>query len=421
MSELPQGWRRSSVSDLALKMKAGGTPSRSGSGYYGGEIPFVKIEDMTASNGFLDSTAETITEAGLASSSTWIVPTGAVLLAMYASIGECAVNTLPVATNQAIIAIMPDPAKAMSEYLLYAFRHGKQHLASLNVQTTQKNINKGIVERFTVPLPPLSEQKAIAVALRAVQEARDARRRELADERERKAALMEDLFTNGVNGEPLKETEIGPLPESWNVRPLRELATFKNGINFSSSQKGRGTLTVDVLNMYGPDALVKLAKLYRVDAKLSEDHLLERDDILFVRSSLKQEGVGWASLFPGYDEAVTYCGFLIRARLSTELLPMFAVNYLRLPETRRLLVSLSGKVAITNISQSSIGGLPIPVPPKDEQNAIAAVMICCDEKIATLEKEVVIQDELFRAMLDELLSGRLSSVPLIERDAVEVA
>ena len=68
---------------------------------------------------------------------------------------------------------------------------------------------------LTIPLPPLPEQRAIASVLGAIQEAKFARQKAIALERERKAALMEYLFSHGTKGEPRKQTEIGEIPESW--------------------------------------------------------------------------------------------------------------------------------------------------------------------------------------------------------------
>lgn len=75
----------------------------------------------------------------------------------------------------------------------------------------------------TILLPPIPEQRAIARALRAVQGAREARMREVALEREHKAALMEHLFTHGTRGEATKQTEIGEMPESWDAIQLESV------------------------------------------------------------------------------------------------------------------------------------------------------------------------------------------------------
>jgi type I restriction enzyme, S subunit len=86
------------------------------------------------------------------------------------------------------------------------------------------SLQRGDVESFPIPLPPLEEQKAITAVLRTVQEAIAARRREAALERERKAALMQRLFTYGTRGERLKDTAVGRVPESWEVKPLKACA-----------------------------------------------------------------------------------------------------------------------------------------------------------------------------------------------------
>lgn len=92
--------------------------------------------------------------------------------------------------------------------------------------------------------------------------------------------------------------EIRGLPQGWRWIELEEISDFKNGINFKKEQKGgQGILTVDVLNMYSQGITVILDKLYRVDIRVDQERILKYGDILFVRSSVKREGVGWAALF----------------------------------------------------------------------------------------------------------------------------
>mgnify|MGYP001342073569 CR=1 FL=1 len=109
-------------------------------------------------------------------------------------------------------------------YLLSCFDFGK-YTAGVSVPT----LNRNLVHPVKVCIPPLPEQRAIARALRAVQGAREARLRELALERERKAALMEHLFTHGTRGEATKMTEIGEMPESWDVVELSNLCIERQG------------------------------------------------------------------------------------------------------------------------------------------------------------------------------------------------
>jgi type I restriction enzyme S subunit len=178
LGPLPAHWQVVKLGEVVKYMKAGGTPKRAVQSYWGGDIPFVLIEDITRSGMFLKHTKETISEAGLRNSSAWIVPEGSVLLTMYRTIGLTAINEIPVATNQAILAIIPDD-HVDSLFLAYLLRHEDKRLESQNVQSTQKNVSKQIVQRFPIPLPPLAEQIEIARILQAVDrkiEAEEARR-----------------------------------------------------------------------------------------------------------------------------------------------------------------------------------------------------------------------------------------------------
>ncbi|HIH36535.1 MAG TPA: hypothetical protein HA232_01340, partial [Methanocellales archaeon] len=100
----PEEWGVVKVSKVSKKMKAGGTPRRSNKEYWhNGTVPFVLIEDMTSCGLYLDKTKEFVTTKGIENSSAWIVPNNSLLLSMYATIGETAINKIPLATNQAIL------------------------------------------------------------------------------------------------------------------------------------------------------------------------------------------------------------------------------------------------------------------------------------------------------------------------------
>ena len=268
--------------------------------------------------------------------------------------------------------------------------------------------------QLPIPLPPLPEQQAIAYVLRTVQRTKEATERVIAALKELKKSLMRHLFTYGpvpldqANQVPLKETEIGLMPEHWKVVRLGEIADFKNGINFKREDRGRGILTIDVLNMYTDDIYPKLSGLYRVNITVRPDYLLVPGDLLFVRSSLKREGVGWTVVFPGYHEPVTFCGFLIRGRLhSKDILPEFIVNFLRFSPVRELMVSKSGKVAITNINQGNLKAIPIPAPPLDEQREIARILQAVNRKIEAEENRKRALEGLFKSLLHHLMTAKV--------------
>lgn len=168
---------------------------------------------------------------------------------------------------------------------------------------------------------------------------------------------------------------IASLPSHWKAVPLGEIFEFKNGINFTAAQKGAGILTVDVLNMYSAGLYVDTTKLYRVAVDVSDARALHPGDILFVRSSVKEQGIGWPAIFSGCDEAVAHCGFLIQGRpIANVVEPRFLVRFLRQQFVRDQMISSAGKTAITNISQERLKELVVPVPPLAEQKRVADIL-----------------------------------------------
>ncbi len=81
----------------------------------------------------------------------------------------------------------------------------------------RQRLNKEVLGDCVIPVPPLPEQRKIAAVLGLVQRAIEQQERLIALTTELKKALMHKLFTEGLRGEPQKQTEIGPVPQSWEV------------------------------------------------------------------------------------------------------------------------------------------------------------------------------------------------------------
>jgi type I restriction enzyme, S subunit len=88
------------------------------------------------------------------------------------------------------------------------------------------------LKEFILRFPPLAEQRKIAGVLGLVQRAMEQQERLIALTMELKKALLHQLFTQGLRGEPQKQTEIGPVPQSWEVATLASLFEIKHGFAF---------------------------------------------------------------------------------------------------------------------------------------------------------------------------------------------
>lgn len=156
------GWRRATLAEVA-KWGSGGTPTAGNGQFYGGDIPWAVIGDLN--DGVVSSTARTITRAGLDASSAKWVPEGAVLVAMYGSIGKLGIAGSPMTTNQAIAFAIPrddlDP-----KFLFYYLMSQRRELDAMGKGATQRNISQSILKPWPITLPwGICEQRWIVEIL----------------------------------------------------------------------------------------------------------------------------------------------------------------------------------------------------------------------------------------------------------------
>ena len=286
------------------------------------------------------------------------------------------------------------------------------YYALLNLKVPNKGYNRHYryLREFAVVCPPLREQRAIAHVLQTIQEAKFTRQREITLERERKAALMNYLFSHGTKGEPRKQTEIGEIPESWETTRLAEVVIF--------TKKPRDLRYSEYNEIpFVPMELIPIAKLF------SEEFILKTNDELKSGTYFEPGDILLPKITPSFEngkqciikELPTPFGIA-----TTEVIPIremegvsdisYLFYYLLLPNVR---ISLAGKMQGTTgrqrLSKDALVNLQIPLPPLPEQCTIASIFQAVDEKTAALEKEVEHLDELFHAMLDELMTGQRSA------------
>lgn len=107
-------------------------------------------------------------------------------------------------------------------WLWYAFEIGSIYFGRGNV-TTIPNLSQSKLCELPLPVPDRSEQRKIAAVLGLVQRAIEQQEKLIALTTELKKALLHKLFTEGLRGEPQKQTEIGPVPKSWDVVKIEDL------------------------------------------------------------------------------------------------------------------------------------------------------------------------------------------------------
>ena len=209
------------------------------------------------------------------------------------------------------------------------------------------------------------------------------------------------------------------LPDHWKVVRFGDITAF--------TKKPRDLRYSEYNEIpFVPMELIPIAKLF------SHEFILKTNDELKSGTYFEPGDILLPKITPSFEngkqciikELPTPFGIA-----TTEVIPIREVEgvsdisylfyYLLLPNVR---ISLAGKMQGTTgrqrLSKDALVNLQIPLPPLSEQHAIATVFQAIDEKTAALEKEAQHLDELFHAMLDELMTGQRSAVPLIDTKLV---
>jgi type I restriction enzyme S subunit len=184
------------LSAVVTTARAGATPLRHESGYYGGSIPWLKSGEVD--NPHLDRATETLSERGLRESSAWLMPVGTIVVAMYGqgpTAGNVGYIEAPMASNQAVIGLVPDTGLVHGRFLFHWLRGCKESMRSRRSGSTQPNLNKGLVLLEQVPILDIVRQRVVAGALDALLDTAAAARRGDAAVRRLRSALLTDLLS----------------------------------------------------------------------------------------------------------------------------------------------------------------------------------------------------------------------------------
>lgn len=191
-------WGTKQLSELA-DIRSGGTPSTTNSAFWNGGVPWCTPTDITALRGrkYLTETERAISNAGLRASSAEIIPPNSIIMTTRATIGECAINTVPMTTNQGFKNLIPSEVHV--EYLYYLMTTQKDRLVQLCGGSTFLEIGKKSLERLEITLAvDPDEQRAIATVLSDMDTEIDALEQRRDKTAELKQAMMQELLTGRI-------------------------------------------------------------------------------------------------------------------------------------------------------------------------------------------------------------------------------
>jgi type I restriction enzyme, S subunit len=192
-------WIVKQLSELA-DIRSGGTPSTTQPQFWDGDIPWCTPTDITGLMDFkyLNDTTRKISPLGLKSSSAEMIPANSIVMTSRATIGECAINTVAVSTNQGFKNFVPFD-RVDVEFLYYLLLLQKQRFIGLCGGSTFLEIGKTQLAIFEVKLPATKiEQSAIASILSDMDAEIAALEEKLVKARQIKQGMTQELLTGRI-------------------------------------------------------------------------------------------------------------------------------------------------------------------------------------------------------------------------------
>jgi type I restriction enzyme S subunit len=293
-------------------------------------------------------------------------------------------------------------------YVLYFLKLHKP--SGEHARTTLPSLQRHEVERLCVPLPPLQEQQAIASVLSTIQRAIEAQDKVIAATRELKKSLMRYLFTYGpvpvdqASQVSLKDTEIGPVPEQWQVVRLGELCDSPQyGYTSPAVQSPVGPRMVRITDIQDGRVNWSSVPHCRCGAEDAVKYALHPGDILFARTG----SVGKAFLVAQTPGSAVFASYLIRIHLPSHVDAQYVHLFMQSPGYWDQIAAHRHGAVQPNMNATQLRALLVPLPSLAEQQKIAGTLQAVDAKIAAEERRKSALQALFQTALHHLMTGKV--------------
>ncbi len=297
-------------------------------------------------------------------------------------------------------------------WLWYAFDVAKLYFGRGNV-TTIPNLSQSKLAELPMALPPLPEQKKIAHILSTVQRAIEAQERIIQTTTELKKALMHKLFTEGLRNEPQKQTEIGLVPESWEVVELGDVINLFAGYAFKSKEGvlESNTQLLRMGNLYQNTLDLNRSPIYYPDS-FSWAHkrfvLKEGDLVMSLTGTSGKEDYGFTVRIPNTEKTLLLNQRVTRIDITDDRLQKeFVHHFLLSRKFLDFLYPTAKGMKQANLSTNAMKKLKVVLPSEAEQSEIATYFKSLDKKIEVAERKSAALQGLFPTLLHELMTAQI--------------
>ncbi|MXX10347.1 MAG: restriction endonuclease subunit S [Nitrospira sp. SB0675_bin_23] len=280
-------------------------------------------------------------------------------------------------------------------------------------KTTIPNLSRSRLANFRVPQPTLDEQQAIVAVLAKIRDAIKIHEQSIALALDLKRVTMRTLCTHGLRGRSTKETEIGPVPESWELVTIGKVFKIEQGLSLKGNlaSDGHGRPFLRTSNVYWGRIELQSVSRMRLAGATPANKLLRRGDLLVCEGG----EIGRAATWNGEIEECLFQNHLHRLCPldASRTHAQFVMAWLEEGfKHRKVYEGTGNRTTIPNLSRARLAEILIPHPPPNEQREIVAILNAIDRKIDLHRRKRAVLEGLFKALLHKLMTGEIRVVEL---------
>lgn len=317
--------------------------------------------------------------------------------------------------NQNIAKITPSSginSLYLSYYLMSDFT--VKEIFKYNTSSSQPNVLVGNLRKFNIIVPSTEEQEKIASILSIVDEQIDNVDALIEKNKELKKGLMQTLLTKGIGHAKFKKTEIGEIPDEWELKELIDIKNCNKNNSFvdgdwieSEFITDEGIRIIQTGNIGIGKYIDKVEKKYISNSSFKELNCkeVEAGDILICRMA---EPTGRACIAPDIEEKMVTAVDCTIVKVDEEkYCKEFVIYYLNSDSNLNRVIKFEQGSTRRRISRINLEKLSIIRPGIREQKKIAAILLEFDKKIEEYENKKQKLGELKRGLMQQLLTGKI--------------
>ena len=309
-----------------------------------------------------------------------------------------------------IAIIRPQKNILLGEYLNQYLQETRtlERLSNTKTGSAIKRIVLKDIKNIKIIIPKIQEQERIASILSTVDEQIDNVDALIEKNKELKKGLMQTLLIKGIGHTKFKKTEIGEIPEEWELESMNKIVT--------STQLGTNTLgkeneKIPMLKMgnltIGGFDFNKLEYISEEELEMNKEYILSNGDFLFnTRNTL--ELVGKSAVWNSQIDKAIFNSNIMRIKYCSKINDFYMGYYFSSDIGWKQLKSIStGTTSVAAIYTKDLMKIKVIIPSIGEQEKIVSILLEVDKKIEEYENKKQKLEELKKGLMQQLLTGMI--------------